>query len=57
MASTLLHITPTVVLVKRADAVARLLPGAETYAAREFHLSNADAHRLHQAAPRPARRR
>ena len=44
-----LHITPTVVLVKRQDAVSRLLPGAERFAARELHLSSADSHRLHDA--------
>lgn len=46
----LLHITPTVVLVKRPDAVARLLPGAEQFAARELHLSSVDSRRLHDAA-------
>jgi hypothetical protein len=45
----LLHITPTVVLVKRPDAVKTLLPRAATFVAREIHLSNADAHRLHAA--------
>jgi len=49
-AAALLHITPTVVLLKRADAVARLLPGAETFSARELHLSRADARSLHDAA-------
>jgi hypothetical protein len=44
-----LHITPTVVLVKRQDAVARLLPGADRFAARELHLSSADSHRIHDA--------
>jgi len=48
--AALLHITPTVILVKRPDAVARLLPGAERFAAREIHLSSADARRLHDAA-------
>jgi hypothetical protein len=43
-----LHITPAVVLVKRPDAVQALLPGADAYFAREVHLSNLDAHRLHQ---------
>ena len=43
-----LHITPVVVLVKRPDAVQALLPGADAYLAREVHLSNRDAHRLHQ---------
>jgi hypothetical protein len=48
-AAALLHITPTVVLVKRVDAVRALLPGAEQFLAREVHLSDADAHRLHEA--------
>lgn len=43
-----LHITPTVVLVKRPDAVQVLLPGADAFFAREVHLSQTDAHRLHQ---------
>jgi hypothetical protein len=47
-AAALLHITPTVVLVKRPDAVKTLLPGAEEYFAREVRLSRADAHRLHE---------
>lgn len=47
--AALLHITPTVVLIRRADAVARLLPGADAFTARELHLSEADAHRLHEA--------
>src|SRR3989440_384938 len=46
--ATALHITPVVVLVKRPDAVQALLPGADAYLAREVHLSNRDAHRLHQ---------
>src|SRR5712692_4759113 len=46
-AAVLLHITPTVILVKREDAVAKLLPGAERFAARELHLSSADARQLH----------
>ena len=45
----LLHITPTVVLVTRPDAVKTLLPGAASFVAQEIHLSNADAHRLHAA--------
>ena len=45
----LLHITPTVVLVKRQDAVNRLLPGADNFAARELHLSSSDSKRLHDA--------
>jgi len=48
-AAALLHITPTVVLVKRQDAVARLLPGADNFAVRELHLSSADSRRLHDA--------
>ncbi len=44
----LLHITPAVVLVKRPEAVQALLPGADAYFAREVHLSDADAHRLHE---------
>jgi len=44
-----LHITPTVVLVPRPDAVKTLLPGADAFFAREAHLSNGDAHRLHEA--------
>jgi hypothetical protein len=47
--AALLHITPTVVLVKRQDAVARLLPGAEQFTARELHLSSQDSRRLHDA--------
>jgi hypothetical protein len=47
--AALLHITPTVILVKRPEAVARLAPGADAFFAREFHLSEADAHRLHEA--------
>ena len=45
----LLHITPTVVLVKREDAVKRCLPAATGFTAREIHLSRTDAHRLHEA--------
>jgi hypothetical protein len=48
--AALLHITPTVVLVKRPDAVAHLLPGAERFTAREVHLSSSDSRRLHDAA-------
>jgi len=44
----LLHITPAVVLVKRPEAVQALLPGADAYFAREVHLSDVDAHRLHE---------
>jgi len=49
LAAALLHITPTVVLVDRPDAVAQLLPGADKFFAREVHLSDADAHKLHAA--------
>ena len=49
-AAALLHISPTVVLVKRPDAVARLLPGADRLAAREVHLSSSDSHQIHDAA-------
>src|SRR5204863_7163598 len=45
----LLHITPTVIMVKRQDAVAHLLPGADQFAARELHLSSADSRKLHDA--------
>jgi len=48
LVTALLHITPTVVLVKRPDAVAAVLPGARTFVSREIHLSDADAHRLHE---------
>ncbi|MGH7645576.1 MAG: hypothetical protein ACREMR_08310, partial [Gemmatimonadales bacterium] len=48
-AAALLHITPTVVLVQRPDAVARLAPGADAFTARDVQLSEADAHRLHEA--------
>jgi hypothetical protein len=47
--AALLHITPTVILVKREDAVAHLLPGAVQFAARELHLSSADSKKLHDA--------
>ena len=48
-AAALLHITPTVVLVKRQDAVARLLPGADQFTQRELHLSSTDSKRIHDA--------
>ena len=47
--AVLLHITPTVILVKRQDAVAHLLPGADQFAARELHLSSGDSKKLHDA--------
>jgi hypothetical protein len=46
--AAVLHITPVVTLVKRPDAVQALLPGADAYFAREVHLSDPDAHRLHE---------
>lgn len=46
--AAVLHITPTVVLVKRLEAVARLAPGADAFFAREVHLSEGDAHRMHE---------
>jgi hypothetical protein len=49
VAAALLHITPTVVLVKRQEAVSHLLPGADQFAARELHLSSADSRKLHDA--------
>lgn len=48
--AALLHITPTVVLLKRQDAVSRLLPGADRFTARDVHLSRSDSRRLHDAA-------
>src|SRR5438309_6197248 len=47
--AAVLHITPAVVLVRRADAVQALLPGADAYFGREVDLSAPDAHRLHTA--------
>jgi hypothetical protein len=49
-AAALIHITPTVVLVTRSDAVAKLLEGSERFTAREVHLSAADDRRLREAA-------
>ncbi|HEY6807752.1 MAG TPA: hypothetical protein VI160_03100 [Gemmatimonadales bacterium] len=48
LAALLLHITPVVELVKRPAAVQALLPGANAYFARDIHLSDPDAHRLHE---------
>jgi hypothetical protein len=48
--TTLLHITPTVVIVKREDAVRRLLPDATQFTERDVRLSSADSHRLADAA-------
>lgn len=47
MATALLHITPVVVLIKRPTAVQTLLP-ADTYLQRDLHLSDGDAHRMHE---------
>ena len=49
-AAALLHITPTVTLVDRAQVVSRLLDGADRFTAREVHLSSSDERRLHDAA-------
>jgi hypothetical protein len=49
-AAALLHITPTVVLVKRPDVVSRLLTGTERLVARAVHLSHADSRRLREAS-------
>jgi hypothetical protein len=49
VAAALLHITPTVILMSRPDAVRRLAPGADAFFAREVHLSERDAHTLHEA--------
>jgi len=47
--AALLHITPTVILVKTPDVVRRLAPGADAFFEREVHLSDPDAHKLHEA--------
>ena len=47
--AALLHITPTVIMVKRQDAVAHLLPGADEFSARDLHLSSGDSKKLHDA--------
>jgi len=49
-AAVLLHITPTVTLVDRAEVVSRLLDGSDRFTVREVHLSSADERRLHDAA-------
>ena len=49
VAAALLHITPTVILVKRPKAVQTLLPDATDFFVREAHLSDADARRLREA--------
>jgi hypothetical protein len=46
LAATLFHITPTVVMVKRPDAVRQLLPGADQFFMRDVHLSKSDADRV-----------
>lgn len=48
LAAFALHITPTVILVKREDAVRRLLPDATQFYETELHLSDPDAHRMHE---------
>jgi hypothetical protein len=50
VAAAVVHITPTVILVKRPDVVARLLSGADQVVARDVHLSRADSRRLHDVA-------
>ena len=47
-AALLLHITPVIVLIKRPAAVQALLPGAGAFFQRDLHLSDRDAHRLHE---------
>lgn len=49
VSAALLHITPTVIMVKRQDAVEHLLPGADQFVARELHLSSSDSKRIHDA--------
>lgn len=49
LAALLLHVTPTVELVKRVDAVRQILPAADAWFEREVHLSDPDAHKLHAA--------
>lgn len=49
LAALLLHVTPTVELVKRVDAVRQMFPAADAWFERELHLSGRDAHKLHQA--------
>jgi hypothetical protein len=44
----LLHITPTVVLVRREEAVRRLLPAATDFTAQEIRLSGTDSRRLRE---------
>jgi len=49
LAALLLHVTPTVELVKHVDAVKQMFPAADAWFERELHLSGRDAHRLHEA--------
>lgn len=49
LAALSLHVTPTVELVKRVDAVRQIFPAADAWFERELHLSDPDAHKLHQA--------
>jgi hypothetical protein len=49
LAALLLHVTPTVELVKRVDVVRQIFPAADAWFERELHLSDPDAHKLHEA--------
>ena len=49
LAALLLHVTPTVELVKHVDAVKQMFPAADAWFERELHLSGRDAHKLHEA--------
>lgn len=49
LAALLLHVTPTVELVKRVDVVRQMFPAADAWFERELHLSDRDAHKLHEA--------
>ena len=49
LAALVLHVTPTVELVKRVDAVRQIFPAADAWTERELHLSDPDAHKLHEA--------
>jgi len=49
LAALLLHVTPTVELVKHVDSVKEMFPAADAWFERELHLSGRDAHKLHEA--------
>jgi hypothetical protein len=49
VAVLVMHVTPTVELVKRVDAVRQMFPAADAWFERELHLSDPDAHKLHEA--------